>query len=143
MIFNMTRCQIGKAFNLPMHPSPPPLQIIAYFCLPANLRETFDKLDFVVKYHENLTDNGMMQLLVDMAHNIDHKNFDCFVCCILTHGVLSHLYGTNGKLVRIKDLTSVFQANRCPSLAGKPKLFFLQACQGRDKMGGKIRLTAS
>ena len=111
--------------------------ITAFRCLPANLRETFDKLDFVVKYHENLTDTGMLHVLVDIAHNTDHKNFDCFVCCILTHGVLSHLYGTNGKLVPIKDLTSVFQANRCPSLAGKPKLFFLQACQGRDKMGGK------
>ena len=112
-------------------------KMISCFCLSANLRETFSRLDFDVRYHENLTDTGMMQLLVDIAHNIDHKNFDCFVCCILTHGVLSHLYGTNGKLVAIKDLTSVFQANRCPSLAGKPKLFFLQACQGRDKMGGE------
>ena len=79
-----------------------------------------------------------MQLLVDVAHNIDHKDYDCFVCCILSHGVLSHLYGTNGRLVPIKDLTSVFQTNRCPSLAGKPKLFFLQACQGRDKMAGNL-----
>lgn len=109
----------------------------------SNLQELFRKLDFVVEYHENLTDTGMMQLLVDVAHNIDHKDYDCFVCCILSHGVLSHLYGTNGRLVPIKDLTSVFQTNRCPSLAGKPKLFFLQACQGRDKMaGGEIERDA-
>lgn len=100
------------------------------------LQQLFTKLDFVVEMKVNLTDTDMMQLLVDIAHNTDHRNYDCFVCCILTHGVLNHLYGTNGRLVNIKDLTSVFQANRCPSLAGKPKLFFLQACQGRDKMGG-------
>mgnify|MGYP000411578219 CR=1 FL=1 len=79
----------------------------------------------------------MVQRLVDMAHNVDHNGFDCFVCCVLTHGVLNHLYGANGMLVSVKDLTSTFQSNRCPTLAGKPKLFFLQACQGRDKMGGE------
>lgn len=102
----------------------------------ANLRDTFTTLDFEVEVHENLSDTGMMRVLVDIAQNRDHTRYDCFVCCILSHGVLNHLYGTNGKLVQIKDLTGVFQSNRCPSLAGKPKLFFLQACQGRDKMGG-------
>jgi caspase-like apoptosis-related cysteine protease len=32
-----------------------------------------------------------------------------------------------------------FTADKCPTLAGKPKLFFLQACQG-DKLDGGIRL---
>ena len=104
----------------------------------ATLKDTFEKLDFIVEMHENLTDTDMMQLLVNVAHNVDHKDYDCLVCCILSHGVLNHLYGTNGRLVAIRDLTSVFQSNRCPSLAGKPKLFFLQACQGRDKMAGKV-----
>lgn len=79
-----------------------------------------------------------MNVLIDAAHNVDHTAFDCFVCCILTHGVLGHLYGSNGVLVSIKDLTGTFQTNRCTSLAGKPKLFFLQACQGRDKMEGRL-----
>ena len=104
----------------------------------ATLSDTFTKLDFIVEMHENLTDTDMMQLLVNVAHNVDHKDYDCLVCCILSHGVLNHLYGTNGRLVAIRDLTGVFQSNRCPSLAGKPKLFFLQACQGRDKMAGKV-----
>ena len=46
------------------------------------------------------------------------------------------IYGVNGKFIDIKDLTSNFKAQRCPSLAGKPKLFFLQACQGRQKQQG-------
>ena len=46
------------------------------------------------------------------------------------------IYGVNGRFLEIKDLTSCFKAVQCPSLAGKPKLFFLQACQGRAKQQG-------
>ncbi|XP_052235568.1 caspase-8-like [Dreissena polymorpha] len=99
-----------------------------------NLTYTFKKLGFVVQRYDNLTADEMMRTLVDASHNVDHSKFDCFVCCILTHGVLNHLYGANSRLISLKELTSCFQTNRCPTLAGKPKLFFLQACQGRDKM---------
>ncbi|XP_053385490.1 caspase-8-like [Mercenaria mercenaria] len=106
----------------------------------ASLEHMFNKLGFIVQRHNNLSNTQMMNVLIDAAHNVDHTCFDCFVCCILTHGVLGHLYGSNGVLISIQDLTSTFQANRCPTLAGKPKLFFLQACQGRDKMeGGAIQ----
>jgi len=107
------------------------------------LQYVFHKLGFIVRRFDNLSDTDMVQRLTDVAHNVDHADFDCFVCCILTHGVLNHLYGSNGMLVSIKDLTATFQTNRCPSLSGKPKLFFLQACQGRDKMeGGEIERDA-
>ena len=86
---------------------------------------------------ENLTDIDMIQLLARVAH-IDHKDYDCLVICILSHGELNHICGTNWRPVAIRDLTGAFQTNRCPSLAGKPKLFFLQACQGTDDMGGKV-----
>ena len=52
-------------------------------------------------------------------------------------GMCGGIYGVNGRFLEIKDLTSCFKAVRCPSLAGKPKLFFLQACQGRAKQQGK------
>lgn len=105
-----------------------------------NLCKTFNKLGFIVRRHNNLAHDEMMSVLVDVAHNVCHDKFDCFVCCVLTHGVLNNLYGSDGKLVQIKDLTSTFQTNRCKSLAGKPKLFFFQACQGRDKMTGEKEL---
>ncbi|XP_060560660.1 caspase-8-like [Ruditapes philippinarum] len=105
-----------------------------------SLQHTFSKLGFIVRRRDNLTETEMMTYLIDIAHNVDHTDFDCFVCCILTHGVLNYLYGSNGKLVSIKDLTETFQTNRCQTLAGKPKLFFLQACQGRDKMLGGSEL---
>ncbi|XP_022327245.2 caspase-8-like [Crassostrea virginica] len=95
----------------------------------------FQKLNFFVRRFDNLEDFKMNRRLVEVSFE-DHSQYDCFVCCILSHGVLQNIYGTNGRLVRIAELTGIFRSGKCPSLAGKPKLFFIQACQGREKQGG-------
>lgn len=95
----------------------------------------FQKLEFIVKRYDNLEDVAMYRKLVDVSLE-DHSNYDCFVCCILSHGVLQNIYGTNGRLVRIAELTGIFRSRKCTGLAGKPKLFFIQACQGREKQMG-------
>ncbi|XP_013381129.1 caspase-8 [Lingula anatina] len=101
-----------------------------------NLHYVFSKLKFTVKVYKDLTDQEITRTMVDAAYNIDHSTYDCFVCCILSHGQLGSVYGVNGRLVLIKDITNCFKANLCTSLAGKPKLFFIQACQGKDKQEG-------
>lgn len=63
--------------------------------------------------------------------NMDHSRYDSFVCIILSHGSKGCVYGTDGKKVAIDDLTGMFRGAYTPSLAGKPKLFFIQACQGQ------------
>ncbi|NXK14216.1 CASPA protein, partial [Herpetotheres cachinnans] len=60
----------------------------------------------------------------------DHSNMDCFVCFIFSHGEKDKIKGVDHQLVNIKDLLSCFSGSNCPSLAGKPKLFFIQVCQG-------------
>ena len=35
------------------------------------------------------------------------------------------------KLIEVEELTSRVNGNQCPSLRGKPKLFFISACRGR------------
>lgn len=62
----------------------------------------------------------------------DHKDKDCFVCCILSHGKKGSVYGVDGQEVPIQELTTSFTAENCRSLAGKPKVFFIQACQGES-----------
>ncbi|KAL7841046.1 hypothetical protein SRHO_G00247370 [Serrasalmus rhombeus] len=54
---------------------------------------------------------------------------------LLSHGDEGVLFGTDGA-VQLKDLTSLFRGDRCPSLVGKPKLFFIQACRGTDLDAG-------
>jgi hypothetical protein len=56
---------------------------------------------------------------------MDHSDNDCFACAILSHGEEGIVYGKNGK-IDIKKLLQPFKGNNCDSLAGKPKLFFIQ-----------------
>lgn len=64
---------------------------------------------------------------------LDHREMDALVCCVLSHGELGAVYGTDGQLVPIRSITRPFTCSQCPSLARKPKLFFIQACQGKKK----------
>ncbi|KAI4902374.1 hypothetical protein NFI96_030932 [Prochilodus magdalenae] len=57
----------------------------------------------------------------------DHSRSASLVCVLLSHGDGGVLFGTDGA-VELKSLTSLFRGGRCPSLAGKPKLFFIQFC---------------
>lgn len=70
----------------------------------------------------------MKNLCQKMADK-DHSECDCFVCVILSHGEEGIVYGTD-KAVHIKELSDFFKSDRCPSLAGKPKIFIIQACRG-------------
>ena len=64
-------------------------------------------------------------LILILVAQQDHSDADCFVCVILSHGRQGYVYATDG-LVMIESLTKNFKGDVCESLAGKPKLFFLQ-----------------
>lgn len=55
----------------------------------------------------------------------DHSRYASFVCVLLSHGDEGVFFGTDGS-VELKYLTSLFRGDRCKSLVGKPKLFFIQ-----------------
>lgn len=57
----------------------------------------------------------------------DHSRCASFVCVLLSHGDEGVFFGTDGAL-ELKALTSLFRGDRCISLVGKPKLFFIQVC---------------
>ncbi|XP_072296566.1 uncharacterized protein [Eucyclogobius newberryi] len=58
------------------------------------------------------------------------KHGDVFVCCVLTHGNKGVVYGTDKSPLAIKDITRTFKATSISPLTAKPKVFFIQACQG-------------
>ncbi|XP_071418118.1 caspase-8-like isoform X2 [Pithys albifrons albifrons] len=95
----------------------------------AALRNVFSKLHFRVEEYRDLTAEEIRKT-VNIFRCEDHKNKDCFVCCILSHGKKGIVYGVDGQEVPIRELTTSFTAQNCHSLAGKPKVFFIQACQG-------------
>lgn len=49
---------------------------------------------------------------------------------MLSHGDMGCVFGTDEIPVSLQEFTQPFTSLRAPSLAGKPKLFFIQACQG-------------
>ncbi|XP_076353914.1 caspase drICE-like [Tachypleus tridentatus] len=95
------------------------------------LYHCFRALDFDVIIHKNLSVKEVRNELEKVSRE-DHTNRDCFVCCILSHGENGLLYGRDGKFPN-DMIFSPFTGNICPTLAGKPKVFFIQACQG-DKL---------
>ncbi|NXF95291.1 CASP8 protein, partial [Eubucco bourcierii] len=99
----------------------------------AALRRVFSKLHFAVAEHKDLTAEAMRKTL-NKYRSEDHK--DCFVCCILSHGKKGSVYGVDGQAVPIRELTASFTGQNCRSLAGKPKVFFIQACQGGSSQKG-------
>ena len=104
---------------------------------PEKLVETFKKLDFIIENDfENLSADQMKTKLETIA-SLDHSRYSCFVCCINSHGTQEGIVGTDNEVVNIRDLTSPLCASNCESLAGKPKLFFVDACRGARVQGGK------
>lgn len=91
----------------------------------------FSNLGFRVQVKNDLDGNEIVDTVKFYSKENYEKN-DCFICCILSHGDRGSIYGTDGKSVAIKDLTFCFKRCSCPSLNGKPKVFFIQACQGQQ-----------
>lgn len=96
-----------------------------------HLRELWQFLNFEVIVRSDLESQDVYDVVRGIS-TMDHNDFDCFVCCLLSHGADGGIYGTDSMLVEIKDITAMFKGVACPSLAHKPKLFFIQACRGRD-----------
>jgi len=59
---------------------------------------------------------------------MDHSAYDCLVIIVLSHGDKGIIYAKDAGFDP-KILWTPFKADQCPSLAEKPKLFFIQACQ--------------
>ena len=95
----------------------------------AALQRLFTHLGFYTNRYNDLTGSQLRRIFNEVAA-IDHKKFDCLMIAILTHGIKGKLYGTDGELIPVEDLTKLFNGYRCPSLIGKPKVFLLQACRG-------------
>lgn len=96
------------------------------------LESVFTWLGLDVRTYTDLTSGDIINLMQTWQHVQDHKDRNCFICCILSHGESGAIYGTDDKLVSIRMLTTHFTAKQCPQLAAKPKLFFIQACQGNN-----------
>ncbi|MBZ3884721.1 Caspase-10 [Sciurus carolinensis] len=97
-----------------------------------SLQLVFEWLGFTTHRHDDVTKGVMDKILQEYKSHPGHDDGDCFVFCILTHGEFGAVYSSDGVLIPIREITHHFTAYQCPGLARKPKLFFIQACQGTE-----------
>uniref|UniRef100_A0A3P9HY73 Caspase-9 n=1 Tax=Oryzias latipes TaxID=8090 RepID=A0A3P9HY73_ORYLA len=103
------------------------------------LEKRFKSLNFVVEVRTNLKQRQIKSELSALSRK-DHSIYDCCVVVILSHGTeVSHnrfpgaVYGVDGNHVSVQEITNYLNGQNCPSLQGKPKIFFIQACGGGEK----------
>ncbi|KAM8789704.1 caspase-10 [Rhynchonycteris naso] len=97
-----------------------------------SLKGVFQWLGFYVDKQDDVTKVQLEEILKKYRSHPDHAEGDCFVFCILSHGKFGAVYSSDEALIPIQEITSHFTALQCPGLLNKPKLFFIQACQGEE-----------
>lgn len=94
-----------------------------------NLVQTYEGLGFESVVHNNLT-YAQIKTEIDNLAAEDFTDADCLCVTVLTHGMGSNYLLASDHPYSIDLLWTPFTADRCLTLAGKPKLFFIQACRG-------------
>ena len=94
-----------------------------------SLKDILQQLHYVVQVEENLTQANMKAVMIKHAESVDIC--DSYICCILSHGKEGEISGSDNQYVKIRDLAK--ELTKLPKLRGKPKIFFIQACQGKEK----------
>uniref|UniRef100_A0AAZ3SDZ4 Caspase-8 n=1 Tax=Oncorhynchus tshawytscha TaxID=74940 RepID=A0AAZ3SDZ4_ONCTS len=95
----------------------------------SSLVSVFEWLGFETEIEPDCSREQLLSRVEELRSR-DHSQMDCLVCCVLSHGLEGGVYGVDGLKVRVRELTEPFSGLECSSLRGKPKLFFIQACQG-------------
>ena len=89
----------------------------------------FTSLGFEVRVHPNQTYKELMRALENLAMFENHEDCDAIAIVILSHGNEGTIYAYD-KPFAANKVWEPFTAENSPTLAGKPKMFFIQACQG-------------
>ncbi|PSN37225.1 hypothetical protein C0J52_12651 [Blattella germanica] len=102
------------------------------------LSDTLANLGFDVEIHDDLPLSKIKKVLKNLTENTDHTSADCIVIVMLAHGKNNNLLSAKKCTFPLQELWMPFCAVNCPSLAGKPKLFFIEACQAESLKGEMV-----
>ena len=125
----------NKEFK-PPPPSPDPVhklsKRVATDTDESNLSKTFRFLGYNVEIYREPKASEMLQIFkrIVSTRSAELATHDSFVCCILSHGEDGKVFGSDSALVELTDIASELRA--CTNLNGKPKMFFTQACRGKE-----------
>ncbi|XP_077280274.1 caspase-1 isoform X2 [Temnothorax americanus] len=99
------------------------------------LEKTFGDLGFDVELCHDFTHSEIIDK-IEKVSQVDHTNNDCLCVITLTHGVQNDLICAKDVIYKSDRLWKPFAGDKCITLAGKPKLFFIQACRGDESDSG-------
>ncbi|CAG0904215.1 unnamed protein product, partial [Darwinula stevensoni] len=94
-----------------------------------SLRHTLALLGFEVQVFNDKSYKETIKVIKNVAKE-NHEQYDCLAVCFLSHGEHGWIYAYD-EAFQPDRLWLPFAADLCPTLAGKPKLFFIQACRGK------------
>lgn len=103
------------------------------------LKETLAELGFDVSVYTDKKFATIQSVINKFSRNTDHRDSDCLAIFVLTHGLENNTVFAKDAPYNLQELWTPFTSENCPSLAGKPKLFFIQACRG-NKSDNAIEL---
>src|SRR5690349_3057635 len=76
-----------------------------------------------------------------IVRSMDHSKYDCFVCCIMSHGGEGDVIAAYDDTYAFRhEIRDKFTTDKCPSLAGKPKIFIIQVSIKYDDVSTYIFL---
>jgi len=100
-----------------------------------NLRVVLRQLEFDVEIHNDLRAQDIDRVLMKASLE-DHTESDCIFIAVLSHGDNGVIYAYD-RLYSSELIWTLFTADKCPTLAGKPKIIMFQACQGQSFDSGR------
>ncbi|KAI6653274.1 hypothetical protein LOD99_3799 [Oopsacas minuta] len=100
-----------------------------------NFGELFREMGLEIQVYPDHTKAEILDIIAITAKRQDLSEHDMFVIGISTHGDQGDLlYGRDEKPYSLhRDIVSPFKPDNCPSLKGKPKIFFIQSCRGNKE----------
>lgn len=97
----------------------------------------FNNLGFEVEIHNDAR-YADIEAIVRKESAGDHSDEDCIAFVILSHGEENGKVHAFDKAYNLEFIFDHLTPEKCPSLTGKPKLFFVQACRGTVKDKGTL-----
>ncbi|XP_022088795.1 uncharacterized protein LOC110978261 isoform X2 [Acanthaster planci] len=98
-----------------------------------NVKHLFTELGYEIISYDDLTGQEITRRFKDYASSFNKKGaeYDSAVVVLMSHGDEGLIYGIDLAVVRLKALQRELEADNCPGLKDKPKLYFVQACNGK------------
>lgn len=96
------------------------------------IRKTFSSLKWEVEVCNDYTTADIREAMNNLQSNQETIQISALAVFILSHGEDNGTVFANDGMYRVDhDILYHLSADKCPLLAGKPKMIFVQACQGK------------